>query len=431
MEPLPGPASLNTQEPVKTVDDALMTPDAEHRAELPESLLLAELERGFGDLQFAPALEKPFRRYLKSYLVNHLRLACVAGLLLVAAAQLLSSFVLTPPQHALRWQAVLMCGVLAPVLVHAFWLLSRSGASRRMDFAAFSVVGVLALAGLALPPIYSKSGSVFPYPIVELAVVLIPILAARRFPVALGCVLGVLVGLIIRDVLLGQVGVATMLQLFNLTAFASISLAGGFVQEWVLRRNFLSEGLYLLRSVRDPLTQLRNRRGFDADALRIWGTARRTRHSVGVAMIDIDHFKQLNDAWGHAAGDKALTQIANVLRAQAARRPLDLVGRVGGEEFAVLWHDLPPGAVADQAERVRQAVADLRLEHPSGRSVSISIGCTQLTPRGDLSVSDALAVADSGLYSAKSKGRNCVEYVPPPRELGPEERWSQSSAAND
>ncbi|MCK5860169.1 MAG: GGDEF domain-containing protein, partial [Abyssibacter sp.] len=104
--------------------------------------------------------------------------------------------------------------------------------------------------------------------------------------------------------------------------------------------------------------------------------------------------------------------------------------RVGGEEFAVIWYDLPPGSARTQAERVRQAVVDRRLEHPTDRQLSVSIGCTQLIPRGGLTLSDALAVADSALYSAKSNGRNCVEYVPPPRELD-SQRWSQPTAVND
>ncbi|WP_348673007.1 GGDEF domain-containing protein [uncultured Abyssibacter sp.] len=399
------------------------------RTQLPESLLLAQLERGFGDLQFVPALEKPFRRYLRSYLIHHLRLACVAGLILVAAAQLLSSFVLNPPATALRWQAVLLCGVLTPVLLNAYWTLTSAGSERRMDIAAYSVIGVLSLAGLLLPMIYRHHGGVFPFPLIELVVVLIPILAARRFPVALLCVLGILGALMLRDMVFARLTTGTMLEVFNVTAFAAVSLAGGFVQEWVLRRNFLSEGLYLLRSVRDPLTQLRNRRGFDVDAERIWATARRGGLSVGVAMIDIDHFKLLNDAWGHAAGDRVLRDLANVLRAQAGRRPMDLIGRVGGEEFAVIWYDLSPGAARDQAERVRQSVVDIDLEHPGGRPLSVSIGCTQLVPRGAVTLSDALAAADSALYAAKSAGRNRVEYASPPREPESSRRDQSSNAS--
>lgn len=416
---------------VNTTDNPALTPEAENRAELPESLLLAQLERGLGELQFVPALERPFRRYLRSRLINHLRLACVAGLVLIAATQLLSTWVLAPPAGALQWQAVLLCGVLAPVLVHAIWVLSRPSGLRWLDAVAMAAVGALVLVGLALPAIYQQHGAVFPFPFTELAVVVIPILTARRFPVALGCVLLVLFALALRDLLLQRFGVGTMLQLFNLTMFASVALAGGFVQEWVLRRHFLSEGLYLLRSVRDPLTQLLNRRGFDAEARRIWATARREQQSVGVAMIDIDHFKQLNDAWGHAAGDRTLSRLAEVLRSQAARRPMDLVGRLGGEEFAVLWYDLPADTVAAQAERVRQAVEALALDHPQHAAVTISVGCTQLIPRGDLTVSDALAVADSALYRAKSRGRDRVEYAAPPRAFSAGGSGCQPAAASD
>ena len=161
-----------------------------------------------------------------------------------------------------------------------------------------------------------------------------------------------------------------------------------------------------LQAETDPLTGLANRRKFFT-ALRLVGkrVARKGDRS-SVLMLDLDHFKAVNDRYGHAVGDAVLRSFAEILR--DSLRSSDLAGRVGGEEFAVLLpHTDLAGAVL-LAERIRHAVATYcRVpEHPELR-MTVSIGVSELLPE-DPTPEAALARADAALYAAKQAGRNRV-----------------------
>jgi diguanylate cyclase (GGDEF)-like protein len=161
------------------------------------------------------------------------------------------------------------------------------------------------------------------------------------------------------------------------------------------------------QAVTDVLTQLSNRRGFERQLAIEWRRHLRHGHPLAVLMVDIDHFKRINDAHGHAAGDAALRHLGRVLAEHV--RPYDLCARTGGEEFRVVL----PGAHLEEAqlsaERLRQA--ELRFgEGPQGEPwvMTLSIGVS-LTRAGDLSGHDAVRRADAALYRAKQAGRNRVE----------------------
>jgi len=118
------------------------------------------------------------------------------------------------------------------------------------------------------------------------------------------------------------------------------------------RTSFLESALIMDLVARDGLSGLMNRRTFDEHLLRVWQQALRDRRSIAVLMIDIDHFKRYNDAFGHQGGDMALRGVAQAIQ-DFARRPWDLAARFGGEEFAVILYDLPLIHVQDVAERIR------------------------------------------------------------------------------
>lgn len=159
----------------------------------------------------------------------------------------------------------------------------------------------------------------------------------------------------------------------------------------------------------DPLTQLANRRAFLERFQAELARSARSGQAVAVAILDVDHFKHVNDMYGHAVGDRALEQIAQALR--SAVRTSDLVARIGGEEMAVLMPDTElPGALV-VAERCRAKVAAIALI-AKGNVVSLTatFGVTASQPSEAVPDLDALlAAADHGLYVGKQAGRNRVE----------------------
>ena len=164
-------------------------------------------------------------------------------------------------------------------------------------------------------------------------------------------------------------------------------------------------------SVRDALTGLPNRRAFERAFAREIERARRARRGLGLALVDIDHFKAVNDELGHDLGDAVLREVAR--RLADALRETDLVARWGGEEFVLLLPEVDAGAdegLGLAVERVRERVAafpvELGGERPP-RAVTVSIGLANLA-RGD-QADDLLRRADQALYRAKRGGRNRVE----------------------
>lgn len=156
----------------------------------------------------------------------------------------------------------------------------------------------------------------------------------------------------------------------------------------------------------DYLTGLANRRTLMQLGAQRLERARRKGQPLAVAVIDIDHFKQINDRHGHEVGDQALRHVAEVLG--AACRDSDVAARQGGEEFVALFDALEAADVAQLAERLRTAVeAQAFVSAGTAIPLSVSIGVTALQP-GDRHLDDLLQRADRALYAAKDAGRNRV-----------------------
>jgi diguanylate cyclase (GGDEF)-like protein len=167
----------------------------------------------------------------------------------------------------------------------------------------------------------------------------------------------------------------------------------------------------------DQLTGLLNRRAFD-DMLDLqWRSARRTGMPLATIMVDVDHFKDYNDAYGHPKGDECLKAIATLLRTQLSR-PADTVARYGGEEFVVLLPDTSTDGALHVAERLCNAVRRANIDHrnsPSSRVVTASFGVAALVPDGVAFAETLVAAADEALYAAKHAGRNRVAIGRPER----------------
>ena len=162
----------------------------------------------------------------------------------------------------------------------------------------------------------------------------------------------------------------------------------------------------------DGLTGISNRRHFDEQLDVEIRRARRAGTSVALLLIDVDHFKSFNDAFGHQQGDQCLRAIAKAIGALVCRSG-DLAARYGGEEFAVLLPETDLAGATELADALRITVRALGLEHTSGSSVTISIGAAALLPRQQDASGDVLVqAADRALYQAKAAGRDRVCSAP-------------------
>ncbi len=189
-------------------------------------------------------------------------------------------------------------------------------------------------------------------------------------------------------------------------------LEGGVVRQVYATFEDITERVQLTQEIHrqattDFLTGAPNRRNFMSRlALEFDRVRRHPSLSCGLLALDLDHFKRVNDTWGHAAGDAVLCHLVQL--AQGLIRSTDLLGRTGGEEFSVLLPDTPPEAVLAMAERLRERVAATPAVF-EGRHIpiSLSIGASLIDPR-DADADAVLARADQALYVAKEGGRNRV-----------------------
>lgn len=179
-------------------------------------------------------------------------------------------------------------------------------------------------------------------------------------------------------------------------------------QEVELRR--LNKQLHDLART-DSLTGLANRREFDEAMAR--EVVRVTRHAMPLALLamDLDHFKRVNDTYGHAAGDQVLREVAQILR--SGTRVVDVVARLGGEELAVLMPHTVERDAAIVAERLREAIASHRFVLASGETIrcTASVGVAATTRELPLDGIALLHAADTALYAAKTDGRNRVKLA--------------------
>ena len=161
----------------------------------------------------------------------------------------------------------------------------------------------------------------------------------------------------------------------------------------------------------DKLTGLGNRRMFDEVFEQEWRRHLRHASPISLLLMDVDHFKWLNDALGHAAGDQALAEIARSIR-RSAQRSADFVSRYGGEEFVVILPDTTEAGARVVAERILEDLEKTSIPHPATKlgHVSLSVGIASIVPTmSGPSRFDLLDAADAALYDAKARGRNRIE----------------------
>jgi diguanylate cyclase (GGDEF)-like protein len=177
-------------------------------------------------------------------------------------------------------------------------------------------------------------------------------------------------------------------------------------------------------SRKDALTNVANRRHLQEVLEEEWTRARRTRRPIALILLDLDHFKLLNDTRGHREGDRCLQAVARFL-AGAVHRPGDLVARYGGEELAILLPDTDLDGVLEVAEHLRRGLEALALPHPAAPlgHLTASLGVASLVPAGQR-MEELIELADRALYQAKTAGRNRVSAAAGESEAPPADRRS-------
>lgn len=163
-------------------------------------------------------------------------------------------------------------------------------------------------------------------------------------------------------------------------------------------------------ATRDALTGLCNRRYFDETLDREFSFAQRHRSQLSLLMFDVDHFKPVNDLYGHPEGDRVLSELGKLLGSIV--RNEDAAFRIGGEEFAVIARQSDSQAASTLAERLRAAVADQLFRDPERtQPLTISVGFATYDPKRHPRSASLVAAADERLLEAKQSGRNCIRPI--------------------
>ncbi len=158
-------------------------------------------------------------------------------------------------------------------------------------------------------------------------------------------------------------------------------------------------------SLQDPLTGLGNRRQFDASLRQEIRNSKRDQTLIGLALIDVDHFKNFNDEFGHGAGDQCLCKVGKVLQTHA-RRPGDLAMRIGGDEFALILRINDPANLVMIGQSILEEIRNLQMNFAGTQLVTVSIGLLSIVVNGQIDADSLYQDVDKALYQAKIAGRN-------------------------
>ncbi len=254
-------------------------------------------------------------------------------------------------------------------------------------------------------------------------------LSFRRTLAAGALITGLYVAAVLASGALGYTTVISMLFVAGANAIGAVQCHANWQAG---RHTFMDSRRIEAQAMRDSLTGVANRRALDLHAASMWREMQRREGRLGVYLIDVDCFKQYNDTYGHQAGDQCLRRVALAVR-EVVRRPLDIAGRFGGEEFVVFLADPQPSYLALGAELLCDNVAALEIPHRSSTvapCVTASVGAACVRPGIDCtSIEEALSIADKALYEAKSQGRN--RFVVGEPALPPAETVAADEAIGD
>lgn len=396
----------------------------------------AVLARGHVWLRFPKALEA---RFQADTLEPRRKLLLICGLIGIVSICLGSAELakLMPDIVEVAFRNLYWILAISAVGVSVFWMVPRRW-RRSWQAEACTAVPLLALnAGLIYGCVMSHADTTFTHSAALVSSVMYACIAARlRFVWASSSALVSFVAYVVF--VRGHTPLQELI-VASTTALMAVSyvfaLVANYAFEHTERRNWLlrrlateqrdalkqtSDHLHRL-TTQDPLTRLFNRRQFDADLARVWAEADLAKAPVALLTIDVDFFKRYNDTYGHLAGDRCLTLVAQEL-SKVAQAHGGIAARLGGEEFGLLL----PGCSLDEAVKAGTAMCEgvrlARIEHRASSvagHVTVSVGAAQCWPAQGLEAQMLVDLADRALYQAKAKGRHQVCAADPVAAPGP------------
>lgn len=366
-----------------------------------------QLALGFRLLRFARPLEAEYRAYRLDDSFELKRIALSVALLLWLAFAALDFTLVQGPQVV--WMFAVRLAVFVLLLVCAGLILQRRHVHLLQPLSLLCIlalgVGAALVVGIA-----HRSDPGYPYEGLLLVSMAAYFLVGLRLGEALLCAALVLLVYLGAEWLAGLSPARLINNVLFLLFGNLIGAVGCYLLEFKSREHFLISRLMRVLAEHDSLTGLHNRRSFNRQFERLLRQARRARQSLALLLCDVDHFKAYNDCYGHQAGDKVLQRLGELLQ-DAARRPLDMAVRLGGEEFALLLYDIDEGEARRRAEALCASLERLGIRHErssTAGTLTMSIGVACLQPGLGGELAQLYERADRALYEAKAFGRNQV-----------------------
>nr|WP_240936054.1 diguanylate cyclase [Halomonas bachuensis] len=374
-------------------------------------------------MRFSAVVEDRFEADTSARRRRHLLIAGIVALV-IYDLYILNDYVIRP--ESMQTAAWIRFGLMTPAAIVALYCVRRrlSPAMREATMAATLVLGMLCSSLI----FYLSRSSYSFLDTFSFGLILVVgnILFSLRFGFALASSL--LCGVIMTAFVVPYSYTDSAVKINTLVLFASsavFTLLANFRLEASERQSYLLLLREQLRanaalhdnqaltkiSITDPLTGVANRRHFDTMLELRWDEALAGNTVLGMLVIDIDHFKDYNDHYGHLKGDACLRQVAQEMQ-NHIRNEVDLVVRYGGEEFVVLLPNASVSSTMRAAQRIRQGIEALAIPQAGPGVITVSVGAAALRPHESMEPATLLSIADAALFQAKRAGRNRSVLAP-------------------
>ena len=367
---------------------------------------MAELLR----LRFVSADEARFRVANDKQRLKLRALYMLAGMILITGTLVIDYLLLAVPASFFTMRSEIGLLIMLPALTLAFVVNRHPVGKRYSEPATMLAVAVCSLCMVYERNVSFQWGIDIPAAFIALPLFIGLILCRLRWLPMLPLQTLVYCAAIASELSLPNARDYQLGQVYSFTLLMTTIFGGAWVVELYNRLTWLRREWLHEISSRDSLTGLLNKREFNRELVRLFSLAARERRPLTITMLDVDHFKAYNDHYGHQSGDRCLADIANVLRARS-RRGGDLAGRVGGEEFALVWYGNDRVTVNLMLEQLLRSVRDLNIQHEyTGteiKQMTISAGARWLIPTPDSDSGTIIHEADMLLYESKQAGRDC------------------------